>query len=44
MANVVWPPTDMGREFDSRRLGNNLFFSSVRAGGNTNAYDDSESL
>ena len=28
----------MGREFDSHRL-RNLFFSSVRAGGNTYGYD-----
>ena len=28
----------MGREFDSRQL-RNLFFSSVRAGDNTNGYD-----
>ena len=36
MANVVWPPTDMGREFDSRRL--RKIFSIVRAGDNTNGY------
>ena len=36
MANVVWPPTDMGREFDSRRL--RKIFSIARAGDNTNGY------
>ena len=37
MGSVVCPPTDTGREFDSRRL-RNMFFSIVRAGDDTNGY------